>query len=250
MNRFALLLLLLPAMPAAGQTAEQMFRQGNQEYQQGKFREALEAYRKVHDAGYGGPALYYNLGNALYKTGDVPHAILFYERARRLMPGDDDLRHNLQLANLMLTDKIEPAPRLFLSDWWDGLKAAFSLDGMTLAVLLLFAVTMGGWSGMVLAGSYSARRTWFISAVAGGLLTVASVAVLWARIGDLHRIDEAIITVQITTIKNSPDAASSDAFVLHSGVKVQITDAVEKWLKIRLVDGKVGWMEKDAAELI
>jgi hypothetical protein len=250
MNRSILILLVLFAVPAAGQTADQMFQQANQAYQQGKFREALESYQKLHAAGYGGVALYYNLGNAFYKTGDAPHAILYYERAHRLAPGDDDLRHNLQLANLMLTDKIEPAPRLFLLDWWDGLKAALSLDGMTIMVFLLFTATMGGASGVVLARSYRARRTWFLSAVVGGVLTIAGGTVLWTKIGDLHRTDEAVVMAGITTLKNSPDAASSDAFVLHAGVKVQITDAVGTWVKIRLVDGKVGWMEKDAAEVI
>lgn len=250
MKRFLFLILISQVMPAAGQTADQLFVQANQAYQQGKYREALETYERLRVGGYGGVALYYNLGNALYKTGDVAHAILLYERARRLAPDDDDLRYNLQLANLMLTDRIEPAPRLFLLDWWDGVKAALSLNGMTIALVVLFTITMGSLSGMMLVRSYRARRAWFLSALAGGILVLSVGGVLWAKIADLHRMDEAIITVSITTIKNSPDAASSDAFVLHAGVKVQITDAVESWWKIRLVDGKVGWMEKGAAELI
>jgi tetratricopeptide (TPR) repeat protein len=250
MKRLIVLFLTLQVRPATGQTVEQSFLQANQAYQQGKYREAQELYERIRGAGYGGVALYYNLGNAWYKTGSVPQAILNYERARRLAPGDDDVRHNLQLANMMLADKIEPAPRLFVLEWWDGVKAALSLDGMTIAVVLLFALTMGALSGMVLARSYRARRAWFVSALAGGFLVLGSGAVLWSRIGDVGRTDEAVITAGITTIKNSPEASSSDAFVLHAGVKVQITEIVEKWLKIRLPDGKVGWMESEAAERI
>jgi tetratricopeptide (TPR) repeat protein len=250
MKRLLLLIVLLRVVPAPGQTADQMFVQANQGYQQGRYRDALALYLKLYDGGYGGATLLYNLGNACYKVGDVPHAILFYERARRLAPADDDLRHNLQLANLMLADRIEPAPRLFLVEWWDGVKASMSLDGMTLGVVLLFAVAMGGLSGMVLAATYRARRLWFLSALAGGVFTIVAAGLLWSRVEDLHRTDEAIVTEAITTIKNSPDAASSDAFVLHAGVKVQITDAVAGWMKIRIADGKVGWMEGKAAERI
>ncbi len=243
-------LLLFGLSTAVAQTAEQMFLEANTAYQQGKFREARGLYEKLRGEGYGGFALYYNLGNACYKSGDLPQAILNYERARRLSPGDDDLRHNLQLANLMLTDKIEPAPRLFILEWWDGAKTALSLDGMTGVALLLFALTMGGGSGMVLARTYRARRAWFLSALAAGALTLVSGAVLWARIVDLHNTDEAVVTAALTTIKNSPDPSSSDAFVLHAGVKIRITETVAAWVKIRLPDGKVGWMERDAAERI
>jgi SH3-like domain-containing protein len=102
----------------------------------------------------------------------------------------------------------------------------------------------------VLVQTYRARRAWFLAALAAGVLSLASGTVLWARITDLHRTDEAIVTAALTTIKNSPDVSSSDAFVLHSGVKVQITETVDAWMKIRLADGKVGWMERDAAERI
>lgn len=250
MRGVLLLLIMMHATHVAGQTVDQLFQQGNQAYQQGKYREALEAYEKIRAAGYGGAVLQYNLGNAFYKTGDIAHAVLSYERARRLAPDDDDLRHNLQLAGLMLTDRIEPAPRLFILDWWEGLKAALSLNGMTIGVFLLFTLTMGGFSGMLLARSYRARRAWFFGAMAGGALVLASGAVLWAKIADLHRQDEAVVMAGITTVKNSPDTSSSDAFVLHAGVRVQITEAVEGWVKIRLADGKVGWMEKGAVEVI
>ena len=119
------LCLMSTAGPVWAQSPEQSFDQANLLYQQNKFGEARDAYEAIVHEGFVSGELYYNLGNAYYKTGDLGKAILNFERALRFMPNDDDLKHNLQLANLMIVDRIEPTPRLFLWDDWDGVKSAF-----------------------------------------------------------------------------------------------------------------------------
>ena len=101
---------------AVGTDAGPAVQQGNSLYQQGKFAEAVAAYEAILQAGYTGGELSFNLGNAYYKQGNMGKAILHFERALRFLPADDDVRHNLQLANLQIVDRIDPAPRLFL---WD-----------------------------------------------------------------------------------------------------------------------------------
>jgi hypothetical protein len=243
-------LLFVTAGRADAQTPQQLFQQANLLYQQGKMTEARDAYASILHAGYVSGELYYNLGNTYYKTGDIAHAILWYERARRLMPQDDDLQHNLQLANLLIVDRIDPTPRLFVWDYWDGLKNAFSLTGITWWVYGAFLLAIGVSCLVVLARSYRWRKAGFIVGAAATTVFVFLLVVMIAKVSDLRRTDFAIVTTSIASIKNSPDPKSSDAFVLHGGVKVQITDAVSEWVKIRLADGKVGWMEKDAAEVI
>jgi uncharacterized protein YgiM (DUF1202 family) len=103
---------------------------------------------------------------------------------------------------------------------------------------------------VVLARSFAVRKAGVIAVLCTGVLCVLLLIALVGKAIDAGRIDEAVVTAGITTIKNSPDAKSSDAFVLHAGVKVRITDNVNSWVKIRLADGKVGWMEKSAAEVI
>ena len=252
MKRAHLLAGLLMCVTAAlhGQSPEQMFQQGNQLYQQGRVAEALETYESILRNGYAGGELYYNLGNAYYKTGNIAKAILNYERALKIMPEDDDLRHNLQLANLMITDKIEPAPRLFVWDYWEGVKNAFSLQGITWITYLVFVMTIGSFAVVILARSYAVRKAGILSGVGTALLFAVLLVIFIVKVSDYRRSDEAVVTAGITTIKNSPDTKSSDAFVLHSGVKVQITDRVSEWIKIRLADGKVGWLESTAAENI
>jgi len=232
------------------QDPEEVFARANGFYQQNKFAEAREAYESLVRNGYESGALYYNLGNAWYRTGNVAQAILSYERGVRLAPNDDDLQHNLQLANLMTTDRIEPAPRLFVWDYWDGFKGAFSATTILWTTYVFFLLLFASLNLFVVGRSYAVRKSAVIFAGSAGLLFFFFLVVCVNRISDLARDDQAIVVTEIAIVKNSPDAKSTDAFVLHSGVKVQITDRVSEWVKIRLADGKVGWMEGSAAEVI
>lgn len=232
------------------QTPEQVFDQANQLYQQNKFTEARDAYESIARNGFASGELYYNLGNSYYKTGDVGKAILNYERALRLMPNDDDLKHNLQLANLMITDKIEATPRLFIWDYWDGIKASLSINTLTWIVYCVFVFLVGSICIILLARTYQLRRLGLFGGSISTVVLILFVVLLMGKMGELNRADAAVVTAKLTTVKNSPDAKSSDAFVLHSGVKVTVTDGVNEWMKIRLADGKVGWMEKSDAEVI
>jgi SH3-like domain-containing protein len=98
--------------------------------------------------------------------------------------------------------------------------------------------------------SYAFRKTGILTAVTCVVVLVALIGTLVVRMSDARRTDEAIVTVAFTPVKNSPDTKSSDAFVLHAGVKVWMTDRVTEWIKIRLADGKVGWVEQNAVEVI
>lgn len=245
-----LLILVYAVTPVFAQGPDVLFLEANQLFQQGKITEARDLYERIHMEGYESPSLYFNLGNAYYKLGMIPKAILNYERALRLSPSDDDIRYNLQLANLLITDKIEATPRLFIWDYWDNAKTAFTPATWTWTGYLFFLAMVVSLSLFVFSRSYAQRRLWFISAWLAGALMVLCAVLLIATVTDLQRSDHAIITTAITTVKNAPDSKSSDAFVLHGGMKVVITDEVSEWLKIRLADGKVGWMERTAAEVI
>jgi len=242
--------LLIVTGNLSAQSPEQVFERGNQLYQSGKFAEARDAYESILSNGYVSEEVYFNVGNTYYKLGNIAKAIVNYERACRMAPNDEDLRHNLQLANLLLTDRIEPTPRLFVWDLWDGVKETFSLRSITWITYLAYAATLSALSLLFLARTYKLRKVGLLSGAAAGILFVFCIVIFAGKLSDLGAADTAIVAAGITTIKNSPDPKSSDAFVLHSGVKVQITDRVSDWVKIRLADGKVGWMEKGAAEVI
>jgi tetratricopeptide (TPR) repeat protein len=232
------------------QSPEQTFEKANGLYQEAKFAEAIRLYESIVRNGYVSGELYYDLGNAYYKAGDIGRAVLNYERALRLMPNDEDLQHNLQLANFLVTDRIEPTPRLFVWDYWDSLKAAFSLDALTWTGYAMYVLLITSLALVIISRTYRLRRLALFAGSISTVLLVLVIVLLAGRIGDATRMDQAVVIAKITTVKNSPDAQSSDAFVLHSGVKVTITDSVGEWIKIRLADGKVGWMEWGDAEVV
>ncbi len=244
------LLTILCVALAAGQTPEQRFQSANALFQQGKIAEARDAYEAILAGGYASGELYFNLGNAWYRSGNIARAILNYERARKYIPGDEDLQHNLQLMNLMITDRIEPIPRLFLWEYWDALTGAFSLRGITWLAYALLVLTVLAVAGMILDRRYRVRKAAMIGAMVTGVFLIAGVAFFAAQWSEVTRTDEAVLMAQVVSVKNSPDARGTDAFVLHSGVKVRIVDAVSGWLKIRIADGKVGWVESSALEQI
>jgi tetratricopeptide (TPR) repeat protein len=242
-------LLVVPGLLAA-QSPEQLFNQGNQLYQQGKIADARDVYESLLGKGYVSGDLYYNLGNACYRTGNLPRAILCYERALRYLPGDEDLKHNLQLANLSITDRIEPIPRLFVWDYWDAVKNWLPQYTLTLVAYGWYVLLMASIAAILLARSYRMRKIAALSTLGTGVVFLFFLAVFAGKLSDINRGDLAIVTAQIVTVKNSPDIKSSDAFVLHGGVKLQVIDRYATWAKIRLADGKVGWMEAGGAEII
>src|SRR5690606_3967693 len=93
---------------------------------------AIEVYKDLINSGFEGTSLYYNLGNSYYRTGKIGLAILYYEKALKLSPGDEDIRHNLALANLKTIDKVESLPKFFLFEWWDSLLTLFTISGWTI----------------------------------------------------------------------------------------------------------------------
>ena len=235
-------ILVASATPAPAQEAAVEFSAANELYRSVKYEEAARAYERIVANGYESAALYYNLGNAWFKAGNVPAAILNYERAKRLAPGDEDVLHNLRLANLRIVDRIDPIPRLFFVEWWEALVGSASASGWGTAAI----VTL--WGAAILFGAFRllrGRMARQLTLLPGVLLFLFSAFAFTAggiQGGREISEGEAILFAATAPVKSAPDAQSTDLFVLHEGVKVDVLDRVGDWRKIRLADGKVGWL--------
>jgi tetratricopeptide (TPR) repeat protein len=247
-----LVVVLVVGLKAAAlaQSPPEIFASANKLYQEGKFPEARDHYESLLANGYEGSALYLNLGNTYFRMGNIARAVLSYERGLRLAPNDDDLQFNRTLAGMMTVDRIESTPRLFVWDYWDSMKSPFSLQGIFWSAYAAYVVFFFLLAGMILAGSFTIRRISLFGAIGVAMVFVLFLAIGIARYSDLTRTDSAVIVAEIVPVKNSPDEASTDAFVLHAGASVRITDTVGKWVQIRIADGKVGWVEASVAEVI
>ncbi len=222
----------------------------NKAYTDGLYTNALELYKQVLKDGYESPDLYYNIGNVYYKMNDFTSAILFYERAKKLNPGNEDIEYNLKVANSKIADKIEPIPDLFYRRWYASLTRQFSADTWAKAGIIGFILTL------IFATLYMISRILFIRKLGFWLgiilffLSVFSFLFAYHNFRNVKNQTEAIIFAPTVTIKSSPDDKSIDLFVLHEGTKVQLLDQIGNWFEIKIANGSIGWLSSSSVERI
>ncbi len=249
-----LLSLLLLSFIFAGisypDEAAQTFEQANRLYLQAKYPDAIAQYEKIVQSGFESGELYFNLGNSYYKNGNIQKAILNYERAKQMLPRDEDVQFNLQLANLQVVDKIDAVPRLFIYRWIDTMLALFSLSTMGWIVYSCFILTLSAFAFFLYAQTYAQKRfSLFAGLVFSGALILTMIG-FGVQSYKESNTEFAIVMSDVANIKSAPDSKGNDLFVLHKGLRVQVLDDVNHWRKIRLADGKVGWIPEDDCESI
>lgn len=237
-------------LASAPEQMDSLISQGNRHYLSKNFNAAADCYSRVISSGSESAGLYYNLGNAFYKTGNMSRAILYYEKALLLQPGDEDTRQNLALANQRIIDKIDVIPAFFLKRWINALKGIFSPNQWAISCLLLFALSLGGFAIFFLSSNLAFKKAGFSAGVVVLLVTVTGLILMFSRMHEIQRHDAAIIMVPSVNARSSPDEQSTNVFVLHEGTRVLVTDSVQQWKEIRLANGNKGWIPGEALEEI
>lgn len=250
MKKIIVFLLLLTAGFVNAQDIEKTAETGNQLYQKKQYEKAIEAYHKVLESGYESEDLYYNLGNAYFKTGRLGYAILYYEKALKLSPNDEDIQYNLRIANARTVDKLETLPKLFFVKWWEGLINLFSVNGWTIMAYFIYLLLLASVAMYFFASRGNMQKWAFISSGGFLALLIFAVIMLSVRVDQDIKLKSAVVTETAVTVKLAPDFQSGDAFIVHEGIKVTLDDEVNNWVKIRLSDGKVGWLSKNDLKTI
>ena len=247
----------LAAIPASGAlevaaaAQVEFYQEGNRLYQEGEFEDALASYLRLVKAGFESGQVYYNIGNTYFKLGDLAQSILYYERARRLLPGDEDVQVNLELARSLTVDEIEPIPRFWLFAvvaWWVDLLPRTVLIAVVAASYL---VGTGVVLLLILKGGVQAavwgRRIAFASGVVFLLLGL-NLAIRELEVG---RAQEAVVLQPQVDVKSAPlDDETLTVFTVHEGTKVRIDRLSEEWAEVVLEDGRVGWVPVGVLETI
>ena len=249
----ALLLLLLPgaALRAQDSYPDSLWNAGTAAYSDGRWDDALQAWSGIESLGVESADLYYNLGNAYFKTSDYAHAILFYERALKLDPSSADIKHNLQYAQEFIQDNIETVPEFFLAQWFHNLSRLFPRDIWAVLFLVLLAAALGLSLLFALGGTPARRKAGFFGGIAALLLCALCFSFARVQYNQYINATDAIITRAVTSVKSSPDSGSAkDLFVLHAGSKVRILDSVGEWMNVELPDGRQGWLPEADMEVI
>lgn len=239
---YLFLVIAMPLVTFGKGDVKALFDQGNQLYQKANYKGALAAYQQVLSSGYQSAALYFNMGNASFKTDDIPSAIWYYEKAHKLSPGDDDINFNIRFANLKTADRIDEAPEFFLTKWWHNFILMFSLS--TLSVLSIAFILVGFLLliGYLFTSSVTLKKASFYTSMS--LFVLGLITILMgnrqAAYFDSHK--QAIIFSGSVTVKSTPATAAKTLFLLHAGTKVDVMETNAGHVKIKLANGSEGWI--------
>lgn len=223
---------------------DSLISSGNKLYTKGFYKLAIDAYEQVVDSGYQASELYFNLGNAYYKSNNIPYAILNFERAKLLDPFDNDIKHNLALANAYVVDKIDVIPEFFLKRWirncvnitssdsW----AKFSVSAFIIFLLFLLGYLFFYRSGLKKLSFWLALLLFFIS--------ISTFYFSLKRKQILTLSNSAVIITPTLTVKSSPNEDGNDLFIIHEGTVVYIEDSISDWNQVKISDGNKGWIKE------
>ena len=248
MKHFLLLLFLLVSGIVSAQ--EDTIKEAESAYIQEDYTQAIERYEEILKIYGDSHEIYYNLGNAYYKAGKIAPAILNYERALLMNPGDAAVRFNLEVAKLNKADRIDPLDEFFLMQWFRTIQNLVSVDtwaSLGIACFILFIACLflfffSKWMRL--------RKMGFYMGIVLLLIVICSNLFAWNQRKAMVDRKGAIIFAPTVTIKSSPDVSGNDLVVLHEGTKVFTNSSLGEWYEIELEDGNVGWISQKDLERI
>ncbi|QBA65250.1 tetratricopeptide repeat protein [Muriicola soli] len=237
-----LILLLIFISPFCRAQNDILFEEAAKAYNEGDYEQAIDNYRHVLDSGFHSANIYFNLGNAYYKLNEIGPSIYYYEKALLLDPNDNEIRNNLAYAQQMTIDDIEPMPQTAISrivsrvmniltfDQWSYTAIGF----MILFVLLYLAFYFSRYSDK--------KRLAFIGSMVCLFFAAMSVVLALMQYQDYNKTQPAIIFAAESSVKEEPNDRSITLFNLHEGSKVYVEETLQDWHKIKIADGKNGWI--------
>lgn len=240
---FYILIFLMGSISMAQN--ETLFEQGNALYNDGNYTEAIEKYRAILKQGKHSAELYFNLGNSYYKLNNIAPSIYYYEKALQLAPDDKDILNNIAFARNMTIDVVDTIPEVGFSKLINSITNMMSFDAwskMAVGLVILFAILFLSY---YFSYASTKKRMAFVVSLASIVLASTSLSFAYHKY-NLEKNDKpAIVFAKESQIKSEPNLRSSEAFKLHEGTKVQILDTVNNWKRIKLADGKTGWIVSD-----
>jgi len=224
--------------------------EGDSAYMKNDYASAIQIYEVLLNRGEAAD-IYYNLGNSYYKAGDIAKAILNYERALLLQPGNGDIRANLEIARSKTVDKVEPVPEIFFVSWTKSLINSMSVDSWAVCGVVCFILLIVSLYLFIFSKQIVLKKAGFISGIVFLAVTILANVFANQQKDELTNRNSAIVINPSVTVRSTPSESGTSLFILHEGHKVGVKDgSMKDWKEIRLEDGKVGWVPASAIEII
>lgn len=241
MKRLLYILVFLASVSGIAQNSL-LFEQGKERYKEEKYQEAIDSWMKILENGEHSANLYFNLGNAHYKLNNVGPSIYYYEKAAQLSPLDKDIKTNLTFAENARIDAIEPLPKTIFYKWHKVISSLLSFNGWAW-VAVSFSTLFALLFLLYYFSNYESRkRLLFAGSSVSLLVFLASLAMAFQVQRESLNDNPAIIFAESIEVKSEPKMGGAVAFILHEGTKVQIMEQDDNWVRVKLVNGKDGWL--------
>lgn len=250
MKRIILFLTIILSFGSLALAQSNTLKQANELYSKGNYADAAKLYEKVLTSKGVAPELYFNLGNAYYKSNEIGHAILNYERALRLTPTFEDARYNLEIAQLKVVDNLAQNQSFFIGRWIQGLIKLLNSNQWIWISLILFLTCLICAFLFVFGTTRQLRKiSFYFGSI---LLGISFLALVFSGIRKDQMMNhrEAIVMTGVVSVKGSPDKSGTELFQLHEGTKVTIKSTLGSWTEIKLGNGNIGWVEQENIERI
>lgn len=241
MKKLIFLLALVFSFTGTAQNT-QLFEAANKAYAAGDYEEAIEQYEEILENGETSAGLHYNLGNSYYKLDRIAPSIYHYEKALQLNPGDEDIRNNLGFARKMAIDAIGEEEITGFRGIFDRTTAAFTASGWGWVAIICMLIFVVFFLVYYFSNRTVVKRLLFIGSMFFLVIAISSVIIAATRQNLQQESDYAIVFSEEVEIKNEPSPRAEEAFRLHEGAKVKITENFQDWVEIELPNGSSGWI--------
>lgn len=250
MRQAIVLILFFISTVVLAQNANELFVTANTLYKDGKYQEAIKLYEKIEAYKKVSSELYYNLGNAYYKLNKVAPSIYNYEKAILLNPLNEDAKNNLVIAKKLTLDRIEELPKSVFQRINENFLQKITYNTWAIIVLLLSFSAAILYLFFYFSDTPNKKRFFFTTSILSFILLIAAFAITYSQYNQSKNTINAIVFSEEVDVKNAPTKDADEIFMLHEGTKVKVLDTVDKWNKIKLVDGKIGWVISKEIKLL
>lgn len=250
LKTYSVLLFVLISTMSWSQDTDAIFKIGNDHYAQGRYQEAIDAYKRILDLNQESAALYFNLANANYKLNNIGPTVFYYEKALQLDPLDLQIRNNASFAENMKIDAIETLPVNSVKKRVNKTINYLTADGWAKATILFVVLFVICFLVYYFGYGTARKRTFFSGALVSLLLAIVSISFAYTAFAKAKKDNPAVVFVPETEVQSEPNLKSTLVFKLHEGTKVQVLEEVNDWHHILLADGKTGWLPATDVRLL
>lgn len=245
---FFIIVILISSLGMAQNT--DIFNKATEAYNKGEYEIAIANYNEILETGQHSAELYFNLGNAHYKLNQIAPSIYNYEKALLLSPNDNEIKNNLSYAQNMTIDAIEKLPETGLAKIYKTITGIMSFDQWSYTAVIFMLLFVILYIAFYFFNYATKKRIAFIGSITSLFISIISAVLAFIQFNDFNLERPAIVFANEVQIKAEPNKRSEQIFILHEGTKVNVLEELNEWNKIKIIDGKTGWVSSESIKML